>query len=372
MKVSNLFKAYTVLLAAIIVAAMLVVVGAADPAGAALPGKNGRIAFVREGPPNLRTEIFTVEPDGTRYDKISVRLGRDNTFPAWSSDGKKIAFSGSSRSFGSSYDIFTMKADGSGLRRITDTPRIDETHPAWSPNGERIAFDRGPHFVESVERSDIYTIKADGTGLRRLTRTKGALETEAAWSPDGKKIAFTRFGRTDTDVYTMNAVDGGQQRNLTRPLKAEARDPNWSPNGKKIAFGYAINTAERSIPSEIYTMKANGTRYTNLTKNPADDSFPAWSPDGEKITFASTRSGNSDIFVMKTDGKKVNRLTKTQAFEYAPDWQPRYSTQATAGAATGISAKDLIRDVRRDLGLDNLSERMRASVDRTLFVTTEG
>ncbi len=86
---------------------------------------------------------------------------------------------------------------------------------------------------------------------------------------------------------------------------------------------HVVETGKESIPSEVYSMKANGTEHTNLTYNPAIDGSPTWSPDGKKIAFSSSRAGDNegDIFVMQADGKKVEQLTKTRAFESSPDWR---------------------------------------------------
>ena len=54
---------------------------------------------------------------------------------------------------------------------------------------------------------------------------------------------------------------------------------------------------------EIYVMNINGRNQQNLTKNPNDDQYPSWSPDGERIAFTSNRNGNSEIYVMDADGR---------------------------------------------------------------------
>jgi TolB protein len=230
----------------------------AQRAKEAFPTENGEIIFTSEGPPYPGTVISTINSDGTALATIPIRPGHDNTFPAWSPDGKKIAFVSSMGKAGSSFSpqLYIVDVDGSGLRRITDTPRTYESDPAWSPDGKRIAFSKG--------KGDIYTIKIDGTGLRQLTSDKGG-EREPTWSPDGKKIAFVIYD----DIYTMNATDGSQQENLTHHNFAGASSPDWSPDGEEIAFS----------------------------------------------------SGAGDIFVMKADGTKVEQLTKTQGWEHSPDWR---------------------------------------------------
>ena len=65
-------------------------------------------------------------------------------------------------------------------------------------------------------------------------------------------------------------------------------------------------------------MNADGTGQTNLTNNGADDSTPAWSPDGTKIAFASNRDGNCEIYVMNADGTGQTNLTNNGAYDYAP------------------------------------------------------
>jgi Tol biopolymer transport system component len=136
-----------------------------------------------------------------------------------SEDAKgRIAFaSGRVNVQGNSYfDIYVMNADGSGRRRLTRVS-ADYDSPAWSPDGRRIAFEHG---------GDIYVLNPDGGGQRRLTRNP-SYNDSPTWSPDGRRIAFSSTRSGNGDVYVMNA-DGSGQRRLTRNPR-EDNDPAWSP-----------------------------------------------------------------------------------------------------------------------------------------------
>ena len=68
-------------------------------------------------------------------------------------------------------------------------------------------------------------------------------------------------------------------------------------------------------------MNADGSGQTRLTNN-AVDLLPAWSPDGQRIAFASTRDGNSEIYVMNADGSGQTRLTNNPAATNIPPCRP--------------------------------------------------
>jgi Tol biopolymer transport system component len=73
---------------------------------------------------------------------------------------------------------------------------------------------------------------------------------------------------------------------------------------------------------EVIATKADGSGFVNLSRDPANDTDPSWSPDGELIAFASDRSGSYDIYIIKADGSGVRRLTFETVDERRPRWSP--------------------------------------------------
>jgi hypothetical protein len=92
--------------------------------------------------------------------------------------------------------------------------------------------------------------------------------------------------------------------------------PAWSSDGTRIAF-----TSSRDGNREIYIMDADGVNPVRLTASGSADAGPAWSPDGTKIAFWSERTGTGDIYTMDSDGSNVVRLTTSLALDATPDWQ---------------------------------------------------
>ena len=130
-----------------------------------------------------------------------------------------------------------------------------------------------------------------------------------------RRIAFQTKRDGNFEIYTSKP-DGAEPLNVSRH-PAHDSEPAWSPDGTRIAFD-----SDRTGNFDIFVMNADGTNVVQLTTEPTPDGYPAWSPDGTKLAFISFRDGNSEIYVMNADGTGQARLTKNLADDGRPSWSP--------------------------------------------------
>ena len=143
-------------------------------------------------------------------------------------------------------------------------------------------------------------------------------EVRAAFPGANGRITFHSKRGGDNDIFTMTAT-GKRVTNLTRNRDDDTW-PSWSANGKRITYAYA--PADGSRQADIYTMTSTGKNKTRRTTHPSNDLEPTWSPDGTRIAFVTDRDGNDKIYVVNANGTGETRLTTGFQPDAAPAWSP--------------------------------------------------
>jgi len=120
--------------------------------------------------------------------------------------------------------------------------------------------------------------------------------------------------------HTVLLRSAGADDDTTSGVLEPAYDgsyPAWSPDGSKIAF-----TSTRDGNSEIYIVDADGRNLKRLTNHPAVDQLPRWSPDGQTLVFESNRDGNTEIYRIGREAGEPQRLTDSPYADRFPVWSP--------------------------------------------------
>ena len=250
---------------------------------------------------------------------------------------------------------------GTGSTRRLTSDGSQKQHPAWSPDGKMLAFTLYSHGKVGLAQ---FTVGEHE--LKQLLPFDEYPEYEPSWTRDGKRMLFVHVSLSGTDgqleIHSMNP-DGSDAKRVVTPAKRPAQDehPAWSPDSKLIAF-----TSTRDGNQEIYLCDLDGANLRRITSHPNIDSHPTWSPDGNQIAFCSARFGNMEICTMNVDGSDIRRLTDHPAMDYQPKWSPDGRWIAFTSTRDGEGGKYEIYIVRPDgTGLTNITQHSAIDKDPT-------
>jgi dipeptidyl aminopeptidase/acylaminoacyl peptidase len=243
--------------------------------------------------------------------------------PALSPDGTQVAYSVTVTNVDEDKlqsDLWRVAFDGTGRVQLTFTPRHDEWSPAWSPDGKWLAFlsDRG----DEDAQTQVWAMPVGGGDARAFTHLPGGV-SDFAWSPDGTRIVVVaadparppgapkpknpppivteRFyfkedvsgylGARRDHLYLLDVASGE-----VAPLTSGDHDdrlPAWSPDGQRIVYTSGRGPdADRRGNLDLYVVEARAgapERLLATLDGAADDgdtaSRPQWSPDGTRVAF---------------------------------------------------------------------------------------
>ncbi len=258
-----------------------------------------KIAFVSTGSGNK--EIYSCEFDG--YSPKQVTRNRSiSLFPAWSGDGRYLAY--------------TSYKSGKPDLYIKDLAEMQETSisekglnitPAWVPGKFELAAT-----LSFSGDQEIYLLTGSGKVIKRLTHTRG-IDVSPTWSPDGKKFAFVSNRSGSPQIYVQDLASE-RVRRITFEGSYNTQ-PSWSPQGDKIAYASVVDGRRN-----IVVMNLEGEEALQLTHEAGDNEAPSWSPDGSMIAFSSNREGPFRIYVMTAFGTDQRRLLVMTGEQTNPKW----------------------------------------------------
>jgi TolB protein len=277
-----------------------------------------RVAYVRK---NGNTyELLLVDSDGENPERV-LSNGGGIYSPAWSPDGKRIAYG--IRAQSGNVELHERDLATGRVRVISSRPEMSFA-ASYSPDGKKLALTLTVGSI--AQEIDEYDLERYCC-LKRLTRGPRD-DLNPSYSADGTRIAFNSSRLGQLHVYVMPAA-GGEATLLTPYTYGEHAHfaaPDWSPASDEIAFtgqsrgGYQIMIANAGRPGIARQLTSSG-----------DNKDPSWGPDGRHLVFTGVGRDGSGLYVIDTQTGKMRRLVSGGRLQLA-DWSPILLRSGTAPA----------------------------------------
>ncbi|MBE2184331.1 MAG: PD40 domain-containing protein [Anaerolineae bacterium] len=300
---------------------------AASPAAAQSAAGTAKIVFVIQDYDTRTMTLNMANPDGSGV--VTLVEGGFFSYPAWSPDGRQLAFIGAVREFDDT-NLFVMNSDGTNLHAVFSPPPNgpDPSYAAWSPDGTQFIFG----WENAARDIEIFIMRADGSERERMRFTgipgyiqglPGELASDwAAWSADGSTIAVQAWlpdnlqaNPDDRFRIYVSSLDGSAATAYPATRSGDIAFDRlaWSPDGQHAVLqaypGYSTGFQELAVAS------ADGTTIETLITPPPNSMFSAsWSPDSSQIVFIANEPNvetfpRGALYVMNADGSNLHALT---------------------------------------------------------------
>ncbi len=203
--------------------------------------------------------------------------------------------------------ICIMNADGSDRRRLTTEDYTRHFYPSMAPDGKSVVYVQ--FGGENVY--NIYEMMLDGKATQ-LTDGLGVL-TAPEISPDGSQIAFTHWSpESDQHSIWVMQRDGRTPHAVT----SHGWDPTWSPDGEKILFASDVNGGV-----QMYIVNVADGDVKQVNQMPLLRGRTDWSIKDEIVTYSGT-AWNRELYLMNADGSNVHQITPSGGNSQGPSFSP--------------------------------------------------
>jgi dipeptidyl aminopeptidase/acylaminoacyl peptidase len=244
-----------------------------------------RLAFLVDGDPGRQDLVHTDTSGGDRVVAAGGLVVPAFFQQGWSPDGTQLTYS--SLVEGGTSRVFVAQADGSGATQVGD-PSMPAGDPAWSPDGRSIAFRGGSATTAPVEPNDparrgLYVMDADGSNVRLVSPGADSSPDDVwmpLWSPDSSSIvahAVDHPGDMTADIWVFLADGQGESR--ISDGDSDNYWATWSPDGRWVAWDHQV----RGQGVRPAFAAPDGTDLDILDEPHLNGWEPVWSPDGTRV-----------------------------------------------------------------------------------------